>query len=424
MPSSTPTLHLPLRLRNLGTMSATPRVLILSDRFPPHDRGGAERIAYYHAVGLRDRGYQVSVFTSHEPGGAPRIADEDGIEVHRMFPIHPFSSHDPPSAADKAVGFPGMILHPGMTRLLRQTCEHARPDLLHAHYIVRISYGAFVRAAPEQPHVLTFHGYQYECPKGGLYRKRGEICHEKPLPCRAFTNIMTRELSPVDRILAISRFIEARLIDAGHDSNRVTYVPNGVPGLEARVTSPTTPNRDVLFVGRLVPNKGVAELIEAFRSIKDSTTLLRIVGDGTDRPRLERLAAGDERIRFEGWLGSDTVAERYRQSRVVAVPSLWHEVMNTVVCEAQSWGRPVVATRVGGNGDLIENGTSGFLCEPGDVAALAARIGSLLADDTLAEQIGEAGRTHVDRYSMDRHIDALESVYRELGVEKIACPLS
>ena len=89
--------------------------------------------------------------------------------------------------------------------------------------------------------------------------------------------------------------------------------------------------------------------------------------------------------------------------------------MNTVVCEAQSWSRPVIATRVGGNEDLIVDGVSGILCRPGDVPALRQAIVRLLDDDDLSAAIGRAGFEHVQQHAMRRHIDAIEELYKGLG---------
>jgi glycosyltransferase involved in cell wall biosynthesis len=393
------------------------RILIFTDGFPPHDRGGAERIAYYHAHALRDRGDAVAVFTSHPSDGRsrPAVADEDGVCVYRAFPLNPVARRSDSTRVDRLVTMGSSLVNPFMSGALRRVVDDFRPDLLHAHYVVRISHAAFARVAPGLPRVLTFHGYQYECPKGGLYRKRrDEICRDKPLPCRIFRNALTRELSPVDRIVAISHFIRDRLVEAGHPAEKVRYIPNGVPDLERRSAGPASENRGFLFVGRLVRAKGAVELIEAFRRIDDPTTRLTIVGDGDDRPRAEAAARGDDRIRFTGWQSVDEVAEHYRAARAVVVPSLWHEVMNTVICEAQSWTRPVISSRVGGNLDLIADGRSGYLCEPGDAEELSRRMEEILADDGLTDRLGREGFAHVGQYGMQRHIDSIVALYDEL----------
>ena len=91
--------------------------------------------------------------------------------------------------------------------------------------------------------------------------------------------------------------------------------------------------------------------------------------------------------------------------------------MNTVICEAQSWSRPVIGTRVGGNSDLIREGETGYLCEPGDVTMLQRRMEELLHDDALADRLGREGFSHIGQYSMEKHVDNLLELYGELLAE-------
>ena len=395
------------------------RIMILSDGFPPYDRGGGERIAYYHALAMRDLGWDVAVFTAYPPGTNQSSVEEEepGIRVYRMFPQFALSRSGEGNVLDRFVTLGSSLANPLMRKSLEATIADFQPDVLHAHYIVRISHSAFAQVAPQTPRVITFHGYQYECPKGGLYRKRrAAICEDKPLPCRVFRDLMTSELGSVDRIVAISHFIEARLAEAGHPKEKIRYVPNGVPNLKSRERTPASANRNFLYVGRITANKGLEELISAFRQLDAADAKLIIVGDGEHRPAAEATAGGDPRIEFTGWQTPDQVAEHYKQARAVVVPSLWHEVMNTVICEAQSWSRPVVATRVGGNSDLIQEDQSGFICETGDIDALRNRMQQLWNDDALTDRLGDGGFAHVEQYSMQRHTDGLMRIYTELGV--------
>ena len=396
-------------------MSRAKRLLIVSDRFPPHDRGGSERIAHLNALGFRDRGWNVAVFTSFAPvpGERPGVHDEDGLRVYRAFPLHPFTAGERGSNADRVAELGLELWNPFVGRKLEDVAAEFAPDLLHGHYIPRISFRAFSASASSTPRVLTFHSYHFECPKGGLYRKRGEICTKKPIPCQLFEGGMIRTLARVDRVIAISRFIERRLLEAGMPRERVVWLPNGVPLEPMDARSPSR-SRTVLFVGRLEPNKGANVLVRAFRAIDDPGARLRIVGAGSELEKLRRLAGGDPRIELAGWLGRGELGAAYRESRVVVVPSVYHEGLNTVLCEAAAHGRALVASDLGGNSDLVVEGSGGFLVPGQDVPALAARIRELLADDALADQLGSAARRHIEGFSLDRHLSALDRLYAEI----------
>jgi len=384
-------------------------VLILSDGYPPYDKGGAERIAYYHAQALIKAGFRVGVITSQKDDAPASLLPqkEEGVLVYRVF-------HQK-KKIQKVTLVPAMLWNPSMRKKLNGVAKNFSPDIIHAHQIHATSYDAFTNMMPFVPHILTFHGYQYECPKGGLYRTRfNQICRNKPAVCNLFSCLMHNKLSKIDRIIAISHFIKDRLIKNGYDPSRIVYIPNGVPNLKTRKILPYT-TKNIMYVGRITKNKGVHDLVAAFKNIRDADARLIIAGEGNYLPIVRSLAEGDKRIEFVGWRKPDEIAGLYQKSRIVVVPSLWHEVMNTVICEAQSWGRPVIATRVGGNDDLIENGVSGIFYEPGDVQSLQGVMTDLLHNETLSKTLGENGFKKVNQYGMARHIASIKTLYNEYG---------
>ena len=388
------------------------RLLILTDRFPPHDRGGAERIAYYHAQAMREEGWEVGVLTGMPPGSSAQDLGDKDFAIFRgyTFPKTRFGGR-----AQVAVG---AFYNPNAAEAARRAVRDFRPDVIHAHLTARISLAAAAQSSAQYPTVVTFHGYHFECPKGGLYRKRGEICVAKPVQCKIYAAWNLRRLSRIRRIIAISRFIEERLLTIGFARERVIYLPNGVPGIEERAACPLPGSHRILYAGVLETHKGVASLIRAFLRISGEDVSLTIAGDGRERARLESLAGGDRRIRFVGWRSHEDLRAFYQESQIVAVPSLWHEVMNTVICEAQSWSRPVVASAVGGNKDLIEDGVSGLLYPPGDESALASALSRLLDNHAEAQLLAGNGFRSVKRLSMTRHKQTLLSLYRTVLDER------
>ena len=399
--------------------SQTPRLMILTDGYPPDGQGGATRIPYYQAKGFKERGWDVAVVTSFHDFVSKRaqITVEEGITIYRVFPIQPFSRTQSASVWDNAFRIAFTVANPLMKNAIRDAINHFNPNILHAHHIPRISYEIFASTAPSLPRVLTFHTYAFECPKGGLFRKRKKIiCSHKPLPCQIYQSRFHKSLRPVNKIVAISNFIKDRLLLAGHDPDKITYIPNGVPNLEDREFIPPSNNHHILYVGRLDHNKGLLDLINAFTEISGKSERLVIIGDGPIRSKLEQAAQHDPRIEFLGWLKPDEVNAWYRRSRMVVVPSVWHEVMNTVICEAQSWGRPVIATRVGGNADMIKHQNNGFLVNAGDVLELRASMIRLLVDGIRTDEVGFNGYKTIKQYGIERHLNALETLFAELQI--------
>jgi glycosyltransferase involved in cell wall biosynthesis len=206
-------------------------------------------------------------------------------------------------------------------------------------------------------------------------------------------------------------------------------VPRGVPPPPGNSRSPhdtraTTRTRtaeasgvpEVLFVGRIMPEKGLYDLLRALAGLKREYRLV-VVGDGPARANAERLAASLgilPRVTFAGWQGE--VAPFYRRASLLVVPSLWPEPFGIIGIEAMAHALPVVAYRSGGIPEWLVDGVTGRLVEPGDVAGLAVAIDEVLGDAALARKLGEAGRKRQrEMFGPERHIEKLEKVFAKVA---------
>lgn len=181
----------------------------------------------------------------------------------------------------------------------------------------------------------------------------------------------------------------------------VGVIPNGVD--LRRFDGPrveSAPPR-VLFVGRIVAQKGLDDLVAALAMIADVAYTLVLVGDGDARQTVETDVAAkglSHRARFTGWLAHDGVAAHYREAAVLVLPSLG-EGMSNVVLEAMAAGLPVVATRIAGSEELVIDGETGLLVPVRDPAALAVALRRLLGDAALRQRMGAASRARAEGYS-------------------------
>ena len=143
--------------------------------------------------------------------------------------------------------------------------------------------------------------------------------------------------------------------------------------------------------------------------------VLCMVGDGPDRERLEQLAHDLGIARSTYFVGyQPEVAGYYRLFDAFLLPSV-NEGTPVSAIEALASGTPVVATRVGGTPDVVQDAVHGFLVEPGDTGAAAERLALLAGDPVLRARLGDAGRAHArERYSVDRLIDDVDRLYRAL----------
>jgi colanic acid/amylovoran biosynthesis glycosyltransferase len=196
-------------------------------------------------------------------------------------------------------------------------------------------------------------------------------------------------------VVAASRALaeEARALGA----RDVRVIPAGVE-VPAEVNAPDEPPH-VLYAGRLSPEKGVLELAEATRDVPRV-----VVGDGLLRDRFPDAV---------GFVPPRELGRRYERAAVVAVPSR-REGYGVVAREAMAWGRPVVATDVGGLPEAIEDGVTGLLVPPGDAGALERALRRLLGDAPLRSRLGAAARAHAqEHFSHEAEAEALAALYEE-----------
>jgi glycosyltransferase involved in cell wall biosynthesis len=229
---------------------------------------------------------------------------------------------------------------------------------------------------------------------------------------------------------AIGAFVAA---EEGCPRSKMVLIPNGVCEDALQVTADGTAKRRELglplnarvvgAVSRLAWKKGIRHLIAATPRIVESVPHARVViaGDGELRAELERDAAKlgvRDRVMFLG-SRSDTV-ELMAAFDVFVLPSVV-EGMSNALLEAMAAGRPVVATDVGGNPEVVVDGSTGLIVPPGDADQLAAAIQKLLDAPELAAEMGAAGRLRViEHYRIDVMTRRIEQLYESLLTGKAA----
>jgi glycosyltransferase involved in cell wall biosynthesis len=189
------------------------------------------------------------------------------------------------------------------------------------------------------------------------------------------------------------------------------------PALRARFAPAGTPL--LLFAGRLVTFKGIDHLLDALVLLNDRPQPhLLLIGDGPHQASLMQRAAAlglRDRVTFAGPQPHAELPHYYAIADAFVVPSIAHETFSIASCEAMSCQRPVIGTRVGGLPEVVRDGETGYLVPPGDAAALADRIGALLADPALRVRMGAAGRAWtLEMFTWDRVIARMLACYAQV----------
>jgi spore coat protein SA len=235
--------------------------------------------------------------------------------------------------------------------------------------------------------------------------------------------LIQRLLPRVARVVFVSDHLRRRAVEAFPEhAQRLATVCNGTDAARFRPVAAPRACRGAftfLFAGRLVPEKGVQVLLEAFARVLEVRPGVRLLLVGSsffdEAPRtaheraLRAQAAGlGDAVTFTGFLPHEALARCYAEADAVVVPSVWAEPSGLVVLEAMACGTCVIASRTGGIPELIEHGHNGLLVPPGDVAALAAAMLRTLDEAGTRTRLGRQARQAVlARHTWDHVADAV-----------------
>jgi 2-deoxystreptamine N-acetyl-D-glucosaminyltransferase/2-deoxystreptamine glucosyltransferase len=329
------------------------KVVVLTTSYPRFEGDAAGRFVADAVEQLRARGVEVEVVS---PASFRHFGIAYGSGVVGNLRREPL----------RAFLLPAFLA--AFSRAARRAARGA--DLVHAHWLPS---GAVARTTGK-PYVVQLWGTDVELARRArplaraiLRGARGTICASTALA------------------------EDARRLGA----REVAVVPSGVEIPDA-VPDPAEPP-EILFAGRLSPEKGILELVEATRGLR-----LVVAGDGPLRDRVPGAL---------GMLPHDQLLPLYERAAIVACPS-HREGFGVVCAEAMAYGRPVVASGVGGLRDLVVDGETGLVVPPGDVTALRAALLRLLGDAELRRRLGAAGRERArDRLAWTAVAEATIAAY-------------
>jgi glycosyltransferase involved in cell wall biosynthesis len=303
----------------------------------------------------------------------------------------------------------------------------------------RFDFGVFhqLRAiiGKQRPHVLWTHGAKthFLVRAGGLHREKAWAAFHHgytatSLTWRLYDQLDRWSLHGADSVMtacdAFARDLHARL---GIRPERLSVHRSPIISQPWPPRDAAAPNiqklglppnaRVVLSVGRLSKEKGQGDLIRAMAEVRrmcDFPTALVIVGDGPEHSRLERLCArlgAADAVRMVGY--QDDVGAWYRTAAVFALTS-YSEGSPNVLLEAIDAGIPIVATAVGGVGEMIRNGEHGLLVPAGDVTSIAKAIAGILSNDDLGVRLTAAARASLAAYAPERYYGSVRRVFERL----------
>lgn len=419
--------------------------IILVNKFH-YMKGGSETYYFGLAEGLRRLGYEVHFFAMQDPKNLP-CEDSD-------FFVSPKDYNGPTSIKRKLSEARSLVYSKESLEKFERLCERVKPDVIHmnlVHRQITLSIlDAPYLAEHRVPVLFTSHDYILVCPNYLMLDGSGAVCEA----CLGgdFSNCLKRKCvkgstaksamamaeadwykrhrtySKIDRIIAPSEFMRSKLIQGGFPEHQVVHLQNFAKDEVLDWARNTDDKTDwthpyILYFGRLSREKGVDILVDAFErampQMPDNVKLV-IAGDGPEREALENKSS--DRIRFVGFKQGDKLEKLVSGATFACCPSVWRENMPYSIVEALAEGTPVVGSRIGGIPEVVIEGETGWLAEPGDISSLSETLihaMNIAVDAPAYRAMQQQCRSYVlKNCNQSKYMDRLNDLYHDLISQK------
>lgn len=390
--------------------------------------GGAAAAVRQLAEGLGRRGVRVVVVCSQrEPQPARQV---DGALIYSFRPRNLYWIGDKDSQpAYRKVAFQVIdFWNPHVYQVVREIIAREQPDVVHVHKLRGLSPSLWraTRQAGVARLVHTCHDYELLSPEGTLSGGLGQRAAVgspwlRPYqgPRRAWSRAVVAVTAPsrftLDQHTRLGFFAGAKqfVVPNSHGLSRAELEANRAAIIAPAKTDDNTRPTRLLYLGRLDPPKGVDLLCAAFEQAvaAEPSLCLDIAGWGTMLEMLRARFGHIPQLTFHGPVDGQVKRDLVAAADALVVPSVWGEVFGIVIAEAYAYGKPVIATNIGAIPELIQEGQTGFLLPPGDVAALTIALQRAAARPAQLRSMASACLSAANSYTLESMVDAYMAVY-------------
>lgn len=336
---------------------------------------------------------------------------------------------------DKLLAGLKVIYNPASVRKLREKIRDFNPDIIHVHNFVPLVSPSIFYAAKKFgiPTILTLHNYRLICPSATLVYK-GKIYERSihsVLPIDAVLkgvyrnsawqtaalaimvgvhNLIGTWRNRVDFYIALSKFAKEKFKTSALaiPEERLVVKSNFVPDFGAGYSER---NDNLLFVGRLVEEKGIQVLLKAARILQFNLT---VIGDGPLRNLVTDAVAANPNIHYLGFQDKKSIANHMKKCKALIFPSIWYEGFPLTILEAFSTSTLVIASRLGAMAEIIQDRVNGLLFDAGDEIALANKIVEVDAEPEWAQHLADNARlSYLSHYTPAKNYGLLMDIYEK-----------
>jgi glycosyltransferase involved in cell wall biosynthesis len=326
-------------------------------------------------------------------------------------------------------------------REIKEVIRKEKPDIAHFHNIFYLISPSAYYACREAgvPVVQTLHNFRFFC-INGLLMRNGQVCEEcigkspwkgVKYGCYRDSQIYSFPIgladaihrsfgtwkNKIDAFIALTEFGKKKFIECGLPQEKLFVKPNFLPNPPAANYSH---KGYAAFIGRISIEKGINSLINAFNMLRLNSInqlSLKIIGDGPLKDNYEDIVQTGKinNIEFTGRKGFDEAMELLRNAQFMVMSSIWYEGFPMVIREAFACGKPVIASRLGAMAELVEDGKTGLLFDPGNPVDLAAKMKWMIEHEAECIEMGKnARKVFEEKYTAERNFQILMNIYKEV----------
>ena len=387
------------------------RFLMVTTFYPPHHFGGDGTYVRQLSEALKLRGHEVDVVYCYD---AYRISGgQNGKDAARAETSNSVYMLESRFGALSPL-LTQMTGYPGLKRKALKSLFARSYDVVHFHNLSLVGGAGALPLSNGRLTLFTAHEHWTVCAthifwKNGKKACDGRTCFScqirsgRPPQLWRYTNLLERKFKSVDHIFAPSEFTRDALAEGGitrPTSVLPLFAPNGFEAL-AKIDDPVAKS-DFLYVGRVTPSKGIAELVQLFAQRPQYT--LSVVGDGDYLAALQEQAKSVSNVNILGRQPQDALPGLYRRATAVILPSLAPESFGLTTIEGFAQGTPAIVRDAGGAGESVRKTGAGIVYKT-ETEGLAA-LDALANDSAYRNNLGKIARkSFLEHFSEQRHVD-------------------
>lgn len=396
-------------------------------------KGGAERVLFDEAELFCQNGHEIAFFSMRHPLNPEKYKYDkyftDYMEFENLGKEY--------SLIEKFRIARNFIYNEQAKIKFEEFLNDFKPDIIHCHSITHQLTPSILESAKQKniPVVQTLHDYQLICPNYTLLSAKNIICND--LKCakgnywhciknkcvknslaasilssvEMYCNYRNNKyIDLINKFISPGKFLKDTIIKAGLPEEKIAYIPNFI---NINQYQPEYSNKNYfLYAGRLSFEKGLFTLLKAFKDIPGANLVLA----GTGLQEADLIKYKDlnslNNVKFAGYKSKSELEDLYKYCTALILPSEWHENAPISIIESFAYGKPVIASRLGGSTEMIQDDFSGYLFSPTNIEELKSKIRYFMDKPDLSQILGKNAREFaLQHYTPQIHLNSLLSLY-------------